>query len=85
MPLRLTNNPDIALAQEWIAQIHHWIAVNGLEGHDPFDVKAHPWIRAAQRRFRASPTSASSTVYSTATARRMAACWPAETPQPPDW
>ncbi len=50
MPLVLTNNPDIALAQEWIAQIHHWIAVNGLVGYDPFDVKAHPWIRAAQRR-----------------------------------
>jgi len=49
MPLRLTNNRDIHLAQEWIVQLHRWIAKYGLEGYDPFDIKAHPRIRALQR------------------------------------
>lgn len=48
MPLHLTNNRDIHLAQEWIVQLHTWIARNGLTGYDPFDVKAHPYIRCSQ-------------------------------------
>lgn len=50
MPLRLTNERDIHLAQEWIVQLHAWIVRNGLQGHDPFDVKAHPCIAKAQHR-----------------------------------
>ncbi len=49
MPLRFTNDRDIHLAQEWIIQMHGWTARHGLEGYDPFDIKAHPWIRKAQR------------------------------------
>ncbi len=30
-------------------QLHRWIAKYGLEGYDPFDIKAHPRIRALQR------------------------------------
>jgi len=46
--MRPSNNPDIALAQEWIADLDAWIEAHGLVGYDPFDVKQHPWIRAAQ-------------------------------------
>ncbi len=50
MPLRLTNDRDIHLAQEWIVQLYAWISRHGLEGYDPFDIKAHPSIRAVQHR-----------------------------------
>lgn len=50
MPLRLTNKRDIHIAQEWIIQLHGWIARHGLEGYDPFDIKAHPLIRKVQHR-----------------------------------
>lgn len=43
-----SNNPDIALAQEWVRTLDRWILAHGLRGHDPFDIKQHPWIRAAQ-------------------------------------
>lgn len=46
--MRPSNNPDIALAQEWWGQLDAWLETHGLEGYDPFDVKQHPWIRAAQ-------------------------------------
>ena len=50
MPLRLTNDRDIHIAQEWIIQLHNWISAHGMEGYDPFDIKAHPLIRRCQRR-----------------------------------
>lgn len=50
MPLYLTNNRDIHIAQEWIIQLHRWIARHGLCGYDPFDIKAHPFFRALQTR-----------------------------------
>jgi len=46
--MQLSNNPDIALAQEWILALDRWIDQHGLAGYDPFDIKQHPWIRAAQ-------------------------------------
>lgn len=49
MPLRLTNNRDIHLAQEWIVQLHTWLLQHGMAGYDPFDIKAHPWIGCLQR------------------------------------
>lgn len=45
-----SNNPDIALAQEWFADLDRHIAAHGLRGYDPFDIKQHPWLRAAQTR-----------------------------------
>ena len=48
--VRASNNPDIALAQEWFAELDEWIGAHGLCGYDPFDVKQHPLIRAAQPR-----------------------------------
>lgn len=48
MPMQLANDPDLALAQEWIEEIETWIDAHGLKGYDPFDVKQHPLIRAAQ-------------------------------------
>ena len=50
MPLRLTNDRDIHLAQEWILQLHAWLRRHGLVGYDPFDIKAHPWISGIQHR-----------------------------------
>jgi len=47
-PMRPSNAPEIALAQEWSEQLDAYIAVHGLVGHDPFDIKQHPWFRAAQ-------------------------------------
>lgn len=47
---RLSNNPDIALAQEWVEQLDQWYEQHGLEGFDPFDIKQHPRIRAVQQR-----------------------------------
>jgi len=43
-----SNNPDLALAQEWVRTLDRWVQTHGLLGHDPFDIKQHPWIRAAQ-------------------------------------
>lgn len=43
-----SNNPDIALTQEWIAALETWINTYGLTGYDPFDVKQHRLLRAAQ-------------------------------------
>lgn len=48
--MKLSNQPDIALAQEWAGELDAWIGAHGLKGFDPFDVKQHPWIRAAQTR-----------------------------------
>lgn len=48
--MRWANNPDAALAQEWISDLERYIRAQGLRGYDPFDVKQHPWIRAAQTR-----------------------------------
>jgi hypothetical protein len=46
--IRPSNNPDIAIAQEWLGELDLWIRDNGLLGYDPFDIKQHPFIRAAQ-------------------------------------
>ena len=43
-----TNNPDISVAAEWAGELDAWAEAHGLCGYDPFDVKQHPWIRAAQ-------------------------------------
>lgn len=50
MPIRWSNSPDIALAQEWVRVLDAYIREHGHLGHDPFDIKQHPWIRAAQTR-----------------------------------
>ncbi len=50
MPLIPSNDPDIALAQEWLGELEAWLAAHGTVGHDPFDIKAHPHIRALQER-----------------------------------
>ncbi|HDP34548.1 MAG TPA: hypothetical protein ENN29_05505 [Candidatus Hydrogenedentes bacterium] len=50
MPLRLSNKPEIQLAQEWIARLHDWIKRNGLIGYDPFDARAHPLLRAVENK-----------------------------------
>ena len=39
---------QLSLAREWAAQMERWMEQNGLAGWDPFDVKEHPLIRAAQ-------------------------------------
>lgn len=39
---------DPVFAELWCAQLDTWIAEHGLLGHDRFDVREHPWIRAAQ-------------------------------------
>ncbi len=49
-PMTPSNHTGVAIGQEWFAQIDAWISSNTLEGFDPFDVKQHPWIRAAQTR-----------------------------------
>ncbi len=49
MRLTLSNNPDIALAQEWVGRIDAWFEKHGTVGPDPFDIKAHPWMRRMQR------------------------------------
>jgi hypothetical protein len=46
--MKPSNHPDIGLAQEWVLDLDSWIRAHGLKGYDPFDVKAHPAIRAQQ-------------------------------------
>lgn len=48
--MQLSNDPDIAIAEEWVEEIDQWIRRHGLRGHDPFDVKQHPLLRAMQGR-----------------------------------
>lgn len=48
MPLIPSNYPDIALAQEWLDELETWLAVHGMIGPDPFDIKQHPRLRALQ-------------------------------------
>ena len=43
-----SNHPDIAIAQEWLAQLDDWIGTQGLCGYDPFDIKQTPLIKAMQ-------------------------------------
>lgn len=50
MPMTPSNDPDIALAQEWLGEFEAWLAAHGTKGFDPFDIKAHPHIRALQGR-----------------------------------
>ena len=50
MPMIPSNDPDISLAQEWLGELEAWLAVHGTVGYDPFDIKAHPRIRALQER-----------------------------------
>lgn len=38
----------ISLARQWTGELEAWIVEHGLEGYDPFDVRAHPLIRALQ-------------------------------------
>lgn len=46
--MQFSNDPDIAIAQEWMCELEAWIEKNGLQGYDPFDVKQHGLIRAVQ-------------------------------------
>lgn len=46
--MKPSNNPDIALAQEWFLALGALVRSRGLKGYDPFDVKTHPWVRAVQ-------------------------------------
>jgi len=48
MPLTPSNDPDIALAEEWLGELEAWLDAHGTAGPDPFDVKAHPALRALQ-------------------------------------
>lgn len=48
MPLVPSNDPDIALAEEWLGELEAWLETHGTMGPDPFDIKAHPRIRALQ-------------------------------------
>lgn len=48
MPMIPSNDPDIALAQEWLGELGAWLASHGTAGYDPFDIKAHPRMRALQ-------------------------------------
>jgi hypothetical protein len=50
MPLTPSNDPDIALAAEWLGELEAWLDQHGTVGPDPFDIKAHPYLRALQRR-----------------------------------
>lgn len=43
-----SNQPDVAIAQDWFHDLDAWIDTHGLTGHDPFDIKQHPWMRAVQ-------------------------------------
>lgn len=81
MPLTPSNDPDLALAQEWLGELDAWLAAHGACGPDPFDLKAHPRIRALQGR----PTlRRASTVLCDAfphTARRALKIAPSENPK----
>jgi hypothetical protein len=48
MPLTPSNDPDIALAQEWLGELDTWLETHGTIGPDPFDIKGHPYMRALQ-------------------------------------
>ena len=50
MPMIPSNDPDIALAQEWLGELESWLAVHGTLGPDPFDIKAHPRLRDLQNK-----------------------------------
>ncbi|MBL7650336.1 MAG: hypothetical protein JNK74_29635, partial [Candidatus Hydrogenedentes bacterium] len=50
MPLTPANDPDLALAQEWLGELDTWLVAHGTAGPDPFDVKAHPRLRGLQGR-----------------------------------
>lgn len=50
MPLIPANDPDFALAQEWLGELDAWLAKHGVAGPDPFDIKAHPALRRFQSR-----------------------------------
>ncbi len=50
MPMIPSNDPDIALAQEWLDELEAWLAAHGTKGFDPFDIKAHPRVRALQEK-----------------------------------
>ncbi|HPO16614.1 MAG TPA: hypothetical protein PLI09_24470 [Candidatus Hydrogenedentes bacterium] len=43
-----SNNPDIAIAQEWVSELDTWIRTHGLCGYDPFDIKQARLLRMIQ-------------------------------------
>lgn len=43
-----SNQPDIAIAQDWLHDLDVWVDTNGLIGYDPFDIKQQRLIRAVQ-------------------------------------
>ncbi len=46
--MQFSNDPDIAIAQEWLGELEGWLERHGLQGYDPFDVKQHRLIRSTQ-------------------------------------
>ncbi len=81
MVMQPSNNPDIALAQEWFEALDRWILEHGLCGYDPFDVKQHPFLRAAQPHYlRRKATSALCDFFPGAS-RRMLHVEPSENPK----
>ncbi len=46
--MRETNNPDVALAWEWIEELENWVEENSLVGYDRFDIKDTPLFKKLQ-------------------------------------
>lgn len=44
----MTLRSCIDMARAWTRQLDAHIEMHGLRGYHPFDIKQHPWIRAAQ-------------------------------------
>lgn len=81
MPMPLSNAPDTALAQEWIESLDAYIRAHGLRGYDPFDVKQHPWIRAAQPHYAARKATTLLTDCFPKLSRRVLGIQPTENPK----
>ena len=76
-----SNTADIAIAQEWLEEMDAYVQAHGLRGHDPFDVKQHPWLKAAQPNpFLRKSTSVLTDLFPHA-ARRMLHIEPTENPK----
>lgn len=81
MPMTWSNAPDTALAQEWILALDRHVRAHGLAGFDPFDVKQHPWIRAAQPRFLPRKATTLATDLFPVISRRLLGIRPTENPK----
>lgn len=79
--MKPSNNPDLALAQEWLAELDLLYEQLGLLGFDPFDVKQHPRLRALQRRPLLRKTASFATDLCPHLARRALHIQPSENPK----